>query len=116
MAVKIEKEKKTAGTKSGLDKVVKVSKASPKKKSKEEDVDDDIEDDAEEIEDDWAKPEEEDNWDPDFEEFDMPKKSAKKPGKFKKADEDDEFSLDEDLKGLDDDDLFDEKDEFDDDF
>ena len=121
MAVKIEKEKKTAGTKSGLDKAVKVSKASPKKKSKDEDadasdVDDDIEDDAEDVEDDWAKSEEEDNWDPDFEEFDMPKKSAKKPGKFKKADEDDEFSLDEDLKGLDDDDLFDEKDEFDDDF
>ena len=83
MAEKIVKEKKTAGTKLGADKAVKVSKVSPKKKSEEEDadasdVDDDMEEDAEDVEDDWAKSEEDDSWDPDFEEFDMPKKSAKK--------------------------------------
>jgi hypothetical protein len=45
----------------------------------------------------------------------MPKKSTKKPGKGKKAEEDDDLGLNDDLN-LDDDDLFDDKDEFDDDF
>ena len=68
------------------------------------------------MEDDWEKSEEDDDWDPDFDEFDIPKsKGAKKSpaaGK-KKADEDDDFKLDEDFKEFD---LFNDKDSgFDDD-
>jgi hypothetical protein len=44
----------------------------------------------------------------------MPKKASKKPGKFKVAEEEDDFSLNEDFKEIDDDDLFEEKDELDD--
>ena len=78
------------------------------------DEDDDIEED--EVNDDWGKEEDDTNWDPDFEEFDVPKKSAKKPGKFKVADDEDDFSLNDDFKEVDDDDLFDEKDELDEDY
>ena len=46
----------------------------------------------------------------------MPKKSSTQKGKFKKMEEEDDFSLDDDLKSLDEDDLFDEKDELDDDY
>ena len=74
----------------------------------EDDVDD------EEINDDWEKEDDDTNWDPDFEEFDMPKKSSKKPGKFKVAEEEDDFSLNDDFKELEEDDLFDDKDELDD--
>ena len=124
MAVKTIKEKKSATKKANPDAAEKVSKASPKKKAVDEDDDDDLEEEdanASDLEDDlddddWGKAEEDDSWDPDFEEFDMPKKGTKKPGKGKKgADEDDDFGLDDDLN-LDDDDLFGEKDEFDDDF
>ena len=70
-------------------------------------------DDEESDADDWGKTEEEDeNWDPDFAEFDLPK-TSKKAGKSKKG-EDDDFGLEEDLS-LEDDDLFDDKDEFEDD-
>ena len=121
MAVKTIKEKKSVVKKTDLDHSEKLSKTAAKKKVVEaeedadaSDVDDDIEE--EEVEDDWAKTEEDDSWDPDFEEFDMPKKSTKKAGKGKKGqDEDDDLGLDDDLS-LDDDDLFDEKDEFEDDF
>jgi nucleolin len=78
-----------------------------------------------EVDDDWGKAEEEDDsWDPDFDEFDLPKsKTPKKAAKGKKAkgdghasDDVDDLNLDDDL-GLDDDDLFGEKDDdFEDDF
>jgi len=113
MAVKSTKEKKTATPKNGVVKAEKSSKTSSKKNEDEEDANaSDEEDDLEET-DDWGKTEEEeDNWDPDFAEFDLPK-TSKKAGKAKKGEESDDLDLD---LGLEDDDLFDEKDEFDDDF
>jgi DNA-directed RNA polymerase subunit delta len=118
MAVKTIKEKKSATKKTDLDPAEKVSKSASKKKVVDEedvdasDVDDDLE---EEVDDDWGKTEDDDSWDPDFEEFDIPKKSTKKAGKGKKgSDDDDDLGLDDDLNL--DDDLFDDKDEFDDDF
>jgi nucleolin len=114
MAVKTIKEKKSVTKKSNFDAAEKVSKTSSKKKVVDED--DDL-DEEEDVDDDWGKEEEEedDSWDPDFEEFDMPKKATKKAGKGKKgSDEDDDFGLEEDLNL--EDDLFDDKDEFDDDF
>ena len=88
------------------------SKASKKKSLDDEDDDDE---DVAEIEDDWEKPEEGDGWDPDFDEFDVPKSKGKKAG-AKKTEEDDlkmdddfkEFGLFEDMDGggLDDDDDF----------
>ena len=93
-------------------KAEKATKSTAKKKGED---DDDL-DDEDEVNDDWEKTEEDTSWDPDFEEFDMPKKSAKKPGKFKPQDDDEDFSLNEDFKDLDDDDLFDDKDELEDDF
>ena len=117
MAVKSTKEKKTATPKNGVVKAEKSSKTSSKKNedAEEEDLDD------EEETDDWGKTEEEDDsWDPDFAEFDLPK-TSKKVGKAKKgggedahaSDEGDDLDLD---LSLEDDDLFEEKDEFDDDF
>ena len=48
--------------------------------------------------DEWEKPEEEENWDPDFEEFDVPKSKGKKSTTAggKKAGEDDDFKLEDD--------------------
>ncbi len=112
MALKTIKEKKAAAPKNGVLKAEKVSKSAAKKKDVDED---DLEED-EEVNDDWEKAEEDASWDPDFEEFDMPKKASKKPGKFKPSDEDDDFNLNDDLKDIDDDDLFDDKDELEDDF
>ena len=54
----------------------------------------------------WDKVEEEENWDPDFEEFDIPKSKAKKSGGKKGADDDDDFKLDEEFKDMD---LFNER-------
>ena len=117
MAVKSTKEKKTATPKNGVVKAEKSSKTSSRKN--DDDEDDDL--DEEEEADDWGKTEEEDDsWDPDFAEFDMPK-TTKKAGKAKKgggedahaSDEGDDLDLD---LNLEDDDLFDEKDEFDDDY
>ena len=60
------------------------------------------------IKDDWEKVEEEEDWDPDFDEFDIPKSkgggaskasTSSKPGK--KGEEDDDFKLDEDFKEFD---------------
>jgi hypothetical protein len=122
MAVKSTKEKKTATPKNGVVKAEKSSKTSSKKNDDdEEDAHASDEDDDFAETDDWGKTEEEDDsWDPDFAEFDMPK-TAKKAGKAKKgggedahaSDEGDDLDLD---LNLEDDDLFDEKDEFDDDF
>ena len=112
MALKTIKEKKAAAPKNGVLKAEKASKSAAKKK----DVDEDDLEEEEEVNDDWEKAEEDTSWDPDFEEFDMPKKASKKPGKFKVGDEDDDFNLNDDLKDIDDDDLFDDKDELEDDF
>jgi hypothetical protein len=116
MAVKSTKEKKTATPKNGVVKAEKSSKTSSKKNDDDEEEDahaSDEDDDLEET-DDWGKTEEdEDSWDPDFAEFDLPK-TTKKAGKSKKGD-DETDDLDLDLN-LEEDDLFEEKDEFDDDF
>ena len=109
------KDKKESLTK-GLEKTkesvfLKLSRAVAGK-SKVDDDDDD--EDVDEKDDDWEKPEEgDDDWDPDFDEFDIPKSKGKKaavPGK-KKAEEEDDFKIDEDFKEFD---LFNDKDEFDD--
>jgi DNA-directed RNA polymerase subunit delta len=84
-----------------------VVKGKASAKSKKEDADDD---DAEEVSDDWEKPEEEDDWDPDFDEFDVPKSTAKKAGK-KDAEEED-FAIDDEFKDMG---LFDDSGGFDDD-
>ncbi|HEV2830425.1 MAG TPA: hypothetical protein VGW31_00470, partial [Hanamia sp.] len=52
-----------------------------------------------------------DDYDPDFEEFDIPKSKTKKPSS-KKGKEDDDFEIDDDFKSLD---LFDEGADLDDD-
>ena len=44
--------------------------------------------------------EEEEEWDPDFEEFDLPKSKVKKGGSKKGAEEEDEFKLDDEFKDL----------------
>ena len=76
-------------------KPVKKGKATSKKsKSEAED-----EDDTEEVEDEWEKGDADDDYDPDFEEFDIPK-SKVKSGPAKKGKEDD-FELDDDFKSLD---------------
>ena len=81
------------------------------KKGKEEDDDD--EQDEKEVVDEWEKPEEEpEEWDPDFEEFDLPKSKAKKSGVaggkkgVKGPEEEEELGLDEEFKDLD---LFNER-------
>ena len=111
MAVKIAKEKKSKEVKPTQNKAAILKPISKKKVADEED---DLEEE-EAVNDDWEKAED-DSWDPDFEEFDMPKKSANKAGKNKPSDEDDDFNLNDDLKDIDDDDLFDDKDELEDDF
>lgn len=49
--------------------------------------------------DDWEKPEEEDNWDPDFEEFDVPKSKSTRKTAGKKGDDDD-FAIDDEFKDM----------------
>ena len=51
-----------------------------------------------EKDDDWGKEEEDDNWDPDFEEFDLPKSKGKKAvgGGKKAADEEEDFKVEDD--------------------
>jgi DNA-directed RNA polymerase subunit delta len=64
----------------------------------EDEDEEDNTDTQEEESDDWNKSEEEDNWDPDFDEFDIPK-SAGKAGK-KGKDDDDDFAVDDEFKDL----------------
>jgi hypothetical protein len=86
MAVKSTKEQKTATPKNGVVKAEKSSKTSSKKNDEEDAHASDEDDDFAET-DDWNKTEEEDDsWDPDFAEFDLPK-TSKKAGKAKKAEE-----------------------------
>jgi hypothetical protein len=72
----------------------------PKKsaKSSKSDDDDDV---VEEGDVDWNKVEVDDAWDPDFEEFDLPKSKGKKaPGVAKKAEEEDFKVEDDEFKDL----------------
>jgi hypothetical protein len=63
------------------------------------------EEDVEE-EDEWEKGEASDDWDPDFDEFDIPKSSPKKAtGKKTAKDEEDDFKIEDDFKDLGFDDL-----------
>ena len=60
-------------------------------------------DDLDEIEEEESiKPEEDEDWDPDFDEFDLPKSTAKKTGTLKKTpkDDDDDFKIDDEFKDL----------------
>ena len=68
---------------------------------------------ADDTVDEWEKVEEEEEWDPDFEEFDVPKSKGKKaagPAGKKGVEEEDDFKVDDEFK-----DLFDGGDDFDDD-
>jgi len=75
------------------------AKASSRKKEDDDDDDDDVE-----VEDDWEKVEEEENWDPDFDEFDIPKSKSKKgpatPKKSGRGGEDD-LGMDDEFKDMD---------------
>lgn len=93
---------------------LKSSKKSTFPKSTKKITDDDEED---EVEDDWTKVDEVDSsWDPDFEEFDIPKsKNKNKVGGFAKKrkrreEDDDDFSMDDDFKDLNNDSLDEEDD------
>jgi hypothetical protein len=85
----------------------KAAKTAASPKGKKKDDDDDDEDDDVEKEDDWEKVEEEENWDPDFAEFDVPKSKGKKTGGKKGVDEDEDFKIDDEVK-----DMFNDSDEF----
>ena len=134
MASKSDKEKKPSGkanSESGKDSSKKES-PKPKKQMEEDDEDDimddeemetssskkkpaisskkgkgeddDSDDDGEDVVDDWDKVEEEEEWDPDFEEFDLPKSKGKKAagtgGGKKGLEEEDEFKLDDEFKDM----------------
>jgi hypothetical protein len=93
------------------------SAASAKKKKEEDDDDDDS--DVEDTVDEWEKVEEEEEWDPDFDEFDIPKSKGKKatgavPGKKGAADDDDDLKIDDEFKDMfgDGDGLDDEEDDY----
>ena len=80
---------------------LKTSKVASKKGKDDEDDDDAADED--EV-DDWEKPEEDDSWDPDFEEFDLPKSKAKKTstsGKKAGKGEDEDLPIDEEFKDMD---------------
>lgn len=76
--------------------VKKAGKATSSKK----DEDDDDESDVEEEKDDWEKPEVEEEWDPDFDEFDVPKSKAKKVPGGKKATEEEDLKIDDEFKEM----------------
>ena len=61
------------------------------KKSADEDDEAEVDDGPDE----WEKPVEEEEWDPDFEEFDLPKSTGKKGGK-KAAGEENDFKFEDD--------------------
>jgi len=138
MASKPGKEKKITGKATPDTESAKKESSKPKKQMEEEDEDDELEDgdadvkpskkagkatvsskkDKDEDDDDgpdevdeWEKVEEEENWDPDFEEFDIPKSKGKKStgvaGK-KGVEEEEEFKVDDEFK-----DLFEGGDDFD---
>jgi hypothetical protein len=112
MAIILE-EVVTSGT-SLAEPLVEMAKGRAPKKAKEEDLDDDeeevapkkggkkaAEDDDEDDDDEDGEPEEgDDDWDPDFEEFDLPKS---RKGKADKEEEEEDFKVEEeeDFKDLD---------------
>jgi len=61
---------------------------------------DDGDDAGEDTPDEWEKPVEEEEWDPDFDEFDLPPSNAKKSGGKKNAEADDDFKIDDEFKDL----------------
>ncbi len=72
----------------------------PLSKKKGDNDEDDIEDEQEK-EDEWEKVEDEENWDPDFDEFDIPRSKTPKPtGTPKKSSEegDEDLKVDDDFK------------------
>ena len=111
MASKPGKEKKITGKTTPENDSAKKESSKPKKQV-EEDDDDDDDDGVDEV-DEWDKPEEEENWDPDFDEFDIPKSKGKKStgvaGGKKAADDDEDFKVDDEFK-----DMFNDSDGFDD--
>ncbi len=63
--------------------------------------DDDGEEDIEEEDDNLKQGEEDEDWDPDFNEFDLPKSSKKTPSTRKSVkDDDDDFKIDDEFKDL----------------
>ena len=129
---KSEKEKKVG--KKPVAENASLKSEHPASKSKKDDEEDDFDEaddkpmkkaarssdedeDAEDVEDDWNQVEEDENWDPDFDEFDIPKSKTKKSGGKKSADDDD-LGMDDEFKDLGFDDFsgggggFDEEDDF----
>ena len=129
MAAKSDKEKKSPGKTGSASVNESVKKASPKPKKQLEEDDDDEPDDeiettsvskktgkavassktkkdddddgVEDGPDEWEKPEEEEEWDPDFGEFDVPKSKVKKADTGSKKAGDDDFTFeDEEFKDL----------------
>ena len=130
MAAKPDKEKKSPGKtgSASLNESVKKPSPKPKKQLEEDDddepddeietssvskkpgkavassktkKDDDDDDGVEDGPDEWEKPAEEEEWDPDFEEFDVPKSKLKKADTGGKKARDDDFTFeDEDFKDL----------------
>ncbi|HEY8733266.1 MAG TPA: hypothetical protein VIL90_01790 [Puia sp.] len=83
---------------------VKATASKTKKKSEDDDDDDEAEGETEDEVDEWDKVEEDEEWDPDFDEFDVPRSKTKKaaPGGKKAAKgEEDELGLDEEYKNMD---------------
>jgi DNA-directed RNA polymerase subunit delta len=73
----------------------------PSSKKSGEDEEEEEEDETDEV-DDWNKVEEEEEWDPDFNEFDIPKSKGKKStgGAKKGASDEDDFGIDEEFKDM----------------
>lgn len=74
----------------------KTEKASSTSKQQAED-DPGLDDEDLEVPDEWEKVDEDETWDPDFDEFDVPKSKTAKTG-GKKATEEDDFSSDDEFK------------------
>ncbi len=97
-----EDDEEMDSPKSTAKKGPKATASKTKKKSDEEDDDEEVE--GEDEVDEWDKVEEDEEWDPDFDEFDVPKSKTKKaaPGGKKPAKaDDDELGLDDEFKNMD---------------
>ncbi|MDB5193184.1 MAG: hypothetical protein JWQ96_2747 [Segetibacter sp.] len=128
MAAKSDKDLKSSVKKKAQPPAAKPSSATSKKKSEDEDVEDEemtilstakkspkasaksaVNHEDDEVEvlgefDDAEKVEEDEDWDPDFDEFDLPKGGSVKKAVGKKAskdeDEDDDFKIDDEFKDM----------------
>lgn len=94
MATKSDKKKKEFSQEADQESLDLNTKVKAAKNDDEED-DDNVEEEADE----WEKPVEEDEWDPDFAEFDLPK-SSKRGGKKVAMDDEDDFKVDDEFKDL----------------